>query len=281
MDTFGQAIETQRGESDGHARRTRPLLSATRRPVRPCSDGALRRAAGFAARALGETLYATRCVICDAPGADLCERCRLRLPYIDRYLACTRCGAPNGHLQCTECNTLALAELGRAELPYEGCASVIEHRGHARSIVTAYKDSGQRQLARLMAQLLSRIIPARWKAPGTVLAFVPADEKARRRRGFDHMELIASELAPLVGIPRVQVLRKAAVADQRNLGRVERFGNIAGTIRVSPGLSSPVPTRIILIDDVYTTGATLFAACDALRAAGARQIRCATFARVP
>jgi predicted amidophosphoribosyltransferase len=56
---------------------------------------------------------------------------------------------------------------------------------------------------------------------------------------------------------------------------------MAGAIRMKPETSIQEGQRIILVDDVYTTGATLFAACDALRQAGARTVYCATFARVP
>lgn len=278
MSTIKLVPKTPQGKADGNARpsNARHSLTIPQRTLQRQASN-LRKAAGFAARALGETLYTTRCVMCDTPGEDLCTNCRMRLPYIDRYLACKRCGAPFGMLQCTECNSQALAEVERKRLPFDGCMSVIVHRGRARSIITAYKDAGQRQLAGLIASLIALCIPLSWMASGTVMTYVPADVRARRRRGFDHMQGIASNLASMLGLELVPLLLKDAVADQRGLSRPQRFANMQGRLHVLE--STRIPSRALLVDDVLTTGATLYAASDALRQAGVRQLHCATFAR--
>ena len=231
--------------------------------------------------AVAETIWATRCVVCDRPGTLLCDTCRTYLPYIDRWLACPRCGSPHGQVQCMDCNSFSLAEVGRADVPFERCVSAIEHRGATRALVTAYKDAGERRLSGEIARIVADTLPGSWVEPGCALAFVPADRKARRRRGFDHMELVARELADVLGVPCMHALEKLPAADQRGLGRRERFRNMVGTIRARPALAGLMPESAILVDDVYTTGATLFAASDALRLAGVKRLRCATFARVP
>ena len=234
-----------------------------------------------AGNGLAEVAWTTRCIICDTPGKTLCDSCALQLPYIDRWLACPRCGAPHGLRQCVECNTLALAEIDRAEPPFARCVSVIEHRGTARGIVTGFKDGGERRLGLQIARLMDRAIPPSWKT-ADALTYVPPDKKALRRRGFDHMAIVTSELSRLTGLPLRPLLRKLPTSDQRGLERRERFSNMEGAIRpLPPNPGTPPPRRVVLIDDVYTTGATLFAACDALHEAGVREIRCATFARVP
>ena len=151
----------------------------------------------------------------------------------------------------------------------------------ARAIVTGYKDAGERRLSAEIADIIADVLPRHWTAPDTVMTFVPADRAARRRRGFDHMAAIAGELSGKTGLPCMPLLQKAPVADQRGLTRRERFQNMAGAIRTRPEAGAQAGKRVILVDDVYTTGATLFAACDALREAGAREVLCATFARVP
>ena len=237
----------------------------------------LARAVGLAAI---ESIWTTRCIICDTPGDTLCPSCRLRLPYIDRWMACPRCGSPHGSLQCVSCNSFSLAEVERTDTPFERCVSAIEYRGMARSIVTGYKDAGERRLSADMAHLMANAIPRSWQTAKPALTYIPADKAARRRRGFDHMSLVADELARQTGLSRVKLLEKLPASDQRGLGRAQRFENMAGSIRIAAGTRS-MPECVIVADDVYTTGATLFAACDALKAAGAQRVLCITFARVP
>ena len=231
--------------------------------------------------ALVETVWTTRCIICDRPGSVLCETCRLRLPYLDRWLACPRCGSPHGRGVCVSCNTFSLAEVGRINVPFDRCISAIEHRGMARSIVTGYKDAGERRLARVMARIIADAMPDSWTSRSTAITYVPADRKALRRRGFDHMAPIARELAQIASMPCIPLLEKLPASDQRGLTRRERFANTAGTIRANRKAVASAPGTAIIVDDVYTTGATLFAASDALRSAGVRCVYCATFARVP
>lgn len=256
-----------------------PAIPAVERP-RP-QPIRLGRIARELASGVAEVIWATRCIICDKPGRVLCDDCRLQLPYIDPLLACPRCGSPHGSLQCVDCNTFSLGEVGRNSVPFDRCISVIEHRGLARNIVTGYKDAGERRLSTDIARMIADVIPRSWVDANTVLSFVPADRLARRRRGFDHMALVAEELAKQTGLPCTQLLQKTPVADQRGLTRRERFANMGGSIRASGHASASAGRRVLLVDDVFTTGATLFAACDALHVAGIRQVLCVTFARVP
>ena len=231
--------------------------------------------------AIAELVWSTRCIVCDAPGTVLCDSCRLRLPYIDRWLACPRCGSPHGATQCVSCNSYSLAEVGRSAVPFDRCVSAIEHRGIARSIITGYKDAGERRLAREIARLTFNVMPRTWMRQGACISYVPADRVARRRRGFDHMAPIAREIARLAALPCVPLLYKQSTSDQRGLTRRERFANMTGAVRMDADVGGRLPPRVILVDDVYTTGATLFAASDALRDAGVNELYCATFARVP
>ena len=71
------------------------------------------------AEAAAETLWPTRCAICDRPGNVLCARCARLLPYVDWWRACRRCGSPFGYVQCDACSSVTLARIGRKRLPYE------------------------------------------------------------------------------------------------------------------------------------------------------------------
>lgn len=227
--------------------------------------------------AVAESLFPTRCAVCDAPGSVLCGQCAGGLPFIDATLACPRCGAPFGRVQCTECSRTLLAPFGYEEPPYNEAVSALVLTEAVRRIVTVYKDQGERRLARPIAAIMARYLPPAWLARQPALTFVPATAAARRRRGFDHGELIARELSFLADCELVPLLAAPTHRDQRKLGRAGRIGNMRASMRVMPGATAP--RTVLLVDDVCTTGSTLFAAAEALKAAGARTVFCATFAR--
>ena len=224
-----------------------------------------------------ETLFPTRCPLCDAPGTVLCDRCARRLPYIDATLACPRCGAPYGRVQCTECNPVLMAPFGCKEPPWDGAVSALVLTEAARRVVTVYKDQGERGLARPMAAIMGRYLPPAWLADEPAVAFVPATPGARRRRGFDHAELLARELSWIIGAEWAPLLAAPRRLDQRRLSRTARIQNMRASMRALPGAT--IPPAIILVDDVCTTGSTLMAAVEALREGGAHTVYCATFAR--
>ncbi len=233
------------------------------------------RIARFAAEVVAETLWPTRCALCDVPGAVLCERCASLLPYLDWWRACKRCGSPFGLVQCDLCNPVALARIGREQLPFAGCASAVMFDEETGRLVRVFKDQGEQRLAGVMAAAMSRAVPPSWAFE--VVTFVPATLAAARYRGFDHAELVAREVAAAFGVPCLEALARPKTRDQRALTGAQRIENLAGRFRA---LDCRLPQRLLLVDDVYTTGATLCAATDALRSAGCAEVRCLTFARV-
>ena len=240
-----------------------------------------RRALGavrFAAEAAAETLWPTRCALCDAPGAVLCERCAERLPYLDWWRACKRCGSPYGLVQCDLCNPESLGRIGRDELPFLGCASAVLFDDTTTGrIVRVFKDQGEQRLSAVMADAMVRAVPPSWEFDA--VTFVPATLAAARYRGYDHAQLVAVDVARLLDAPCIEALARPKTRDQRSLTGRQRIANLAGEGRFR-ALDRALPPRLLLIDDVYTTGATLCAATDALLAAGCEEVRCLTFARV-
>ncbi|MGI6591217.1 MAG: ComF family protein [Eggerthellaceae bacterium] len=233
-----------------------------------------------AGNALQELVWTTRCVICDTPGELICAECARALPYIDLWQACPRCGTPFGRLICTECNHLMLAKRGRQALPYERCTSAVIHTDAVRHIVTAFKDGGERRLAPLIAAYSAATVSPGISHTNAVLTFIPSTNRARRQRGFDHTEETARFLAVHLHLPLARIFSRPRGRDQRGLSREERQLNMAGKLQIRPYWQGRLPRRVIVYDDVYTTGATLFAASDALRTGGCTVVRCVTFSRV-
>lgn len=218
--------------------------------------------------AIAELLFPTRCAGCDLPGGLLCDACAERLPLIDPFTACPRCGAPTVSACCVEC----------ADVPFTfaaaRCAGVLEPP--LSRMVALHKDAGERRLAPALASLALDAL-AGWLEWPDVVCGVPASPAAVLHRGFDHGALLAASLGALSGIPAIEPLRCRPRLDQRALTREQRRANAARSIVPRAGVH--VPPRILLLDDVFTTGATLDAAASALLSAGAVEVRVVAVAR--
>ena len=178
--------------------------------------------------------------------------------------------------QCDACNPVYIGRIGRDTWPFAACASATAFSAETGHIVGVFKDQGEQRLAAAMAACMARAVPPDW--PVDAVTFVPATLAAMRFRGFDHAELLARETARALGVPYRQLLARPHTRDQRKLTRGQRIANLAGSFRAASDAGCGL--RLLLIDDVFTTGATLCAATDALLASGAVEVRCLTFARV-
>lgn len=218
--------------------------------------------------ALLDLVFPPRCAGCDLPGALLCSRCNDAVARIDQANACPRCGAPLVGGTCAECGERAFA------FSAVRCAALLAPP--VSRAVVVLKDAGERRYAAVLAALLAEAA-ADWLRADDVLVPVPASPQALRRRGFDHAADIAQELGRSAGLPVVRALGATHTADQRSLGRADRFANRSGAFRVIPEVAPPL--RAVLVDDVLTTGATLDSAARVLRAAGAAEVRALAVAR--
>jgi predicted amidophosphoribosyltransferase len=236
------------------------------------------------AQGLLELIAPTRCAGCELPGVLVCDECRDGLPRIHQPAACRRCGAPDGIEACAECDGVALA-FSRA-----ACAALLALP--LSRVVTVYKDGGERRLAGPLAEIalpalehsigddaavdVARLGPGAPPIEWTLVP-VPASRRAVARRGFDHVERLARELATASGMHLTRVLERRGGRDQRGLGREQRRTNVAGVFRALE--AEDVPRRALLVDDVITTGATLDSAARTLLVAGSEEVRVIALAR--
>jgi predicted amidophosphoribosyltransferase len=139
--------------------------------------------------------------------------------------------------------------------------------------VSAWKERGLRALADEAADAIANTL----EAPSVAaLAFIPRDRDRSLKRGHNPAERLARALGRRWELPIVAILaRTRSPRPQRGLSLNARRRNVAGSFRAS----SDTPTRVGLVDDVYTTGSTASAAASALRKAGARRVEVVTFAR--
>jgi predicted amidophosphoribosyltransferase len=184
---------------------------------------------------------------------------------------CGGCSAP-GHALCLACRRLLGAPFGWRPTPcppgLPHLVSAAAYDGEVRSALLAHKEHGRRGLTRPLGEALARAVAALGPPGGVLLVPVPSSRAAVRARGQDHARRLAAAAArELPGCRARPLLVPArAVADQSGLDSRQRAANLAGALRAR----QPLPgVRVVVVDDVVTTGATLVEAARALRAAGA------------
>lgn len=214
-----------------------------------------------------DLLLPRRCLVCGAGGTQLCAGCLERLPRLGPPL-CARCGAPTAWpvRRCREC-------AGR-RLAFASARAAVAYDDAVRRIVTGWKERGLRALADGAAGIVAETVPC--PAGAATVTFVPPDAGRRLERGHHPAERLAEALAARWQLPCTPLLARAGAARrQRGLSLAERRRNVSRAFRAT----ARAPTRVLLVDDVYTSGATVSAAATALRVAGARTIDVVTFAR--
>jgi ComF family protein len=213
-----------------------------------------------------DLVFPRRCVICGSNGAVLCSACEGRLERLGTP-CCERCGAPTAWPveRCREC-------AGR-RIAFARARAAVAYDDSAKRLVGAWKERGQRTLAELAAEIVDGVV-ARPRA--YTVTFVPADHDRLLRRGHNPAQRLADALGSRWQLPVVPLLRRApGGAPQKGLTLAERRRNVRGAFAAT----AAVPKTIVLVDDVYTSGATVSAAATALRKSGARRVEVVTFAR--
>lgn len=256
----------------------------------------LRKAAKLASKALAETLWPSRCALCDSPGPVLCQRCKRQLPYIDWLKACPRCGAPWGALICSECNSFVTHRRMGGGFELDGGVSLLASTPESLALTVMLKDRNELRLADELGALLAGALPRTLLAgvppacqgrkpteawPVEAVTWVPARPDALRRRGFDHAQLLAQACAQSLGLPATGLLQARKARDQRKLAAAQRAQNMQKAFFANATMTNAcLPKSVLLVDDVYTTGATLMGAATALRHAGVKRVIGATALRV-
>ncbi len=194
-------------------------------------------------------MFQSRCAGCGRVGPVLCRTCRFAL------------AAPSAMPQTRD------------------VIAAVPFAGRPRDVLLGFKYGNRRQLGHHLAGLLvNRVLAAGLGANDfDVVTWAPTSRQRRHRRGFDQAELVARRVALQLGVPCRRLLeRDGASAAQTGLDRFERLHGPVFRAR-----STVAGQRVLVIDDVVTTGSTLRSADAALCAAGARSVQRAAVATTP
>jgi ComF family protein len=194
----------------------------------------------------------------------------------------TRCAACDrlGPSPCASCHAGLRPPAPEPDPPgLDGLVSLLRYDGPARPLVARIKYRNQRAtLDWLASGLADRVRGGLAGEAVDLVTWAPTTSPHRRRRGFDHGELLARAVARRLGVPARRLLTRDPGPAQT--GRPARARRQQGPCFRCPR-PPPTSARVLVVDDVVTTGATLRAATQALRRAGCRQIVVACAARTP
>lgn len=231
-------------------------------------------------KGLLDLLFPPRCPLCpgipEGEGAAFCPPCSAEL-FDDNNLACPACAATVGPFaviggECAWCRGQNYA--------FDGATRMGTYSGRRREVVLRVKSCQSEWLGELVARQWLARRPAAFAALNlTAVVPVPMHWLRRLWRQTNHACTIARALAEGLGVPYRPwwLWRSRATPEQKGLARTARLDNVQGAFTVWGRLSGE---RVLLVDDVLTTGATAHQASRALKAAGASFVHVAVLARV-
>jgi len=161
----------------------------------------------------------------------------------------------------------------------DGCVTPLRYAGTVRDSIHRFKFGGLSCYAPAYAALLAPAVRERLQDRIDVIAWVPVSRRRRRERGYDQAQLLAQELAKQLDLPYERLLLRTrnTAANSSLQGAEKRRANVAGAFQAIPERAAG--RRILLADDVYTTGATMSECARMLLMAGAESVHGAAVAR--
>ncbi len=205
------------------------------------------------------------CCSCDRVGSILCDYCKYDIKS-EGYESCVVCGGVcgSGEALCRQ-----------HTLPFTRVWCVGERSEVLKQLLNRHKFERARSGFLVLAELLDSHLPI--LPQDTVVVPVPTIAKHIRQRGFDHTALLAGELARRRGLVYHRAIERTTNTTQLGKGRRERRAQAKQAF----GCAAVAPGTYLLVDDIFTTGATAEFAAQALKGAGATEVWLAVVARQP
>ena len=195
--------------------------------------------------------------------------------------------------------------------------SVVALNDDALKIIKVYKDGFERRLAVPISLMMSRYVEPSWINQNAIITYIPSTLEAINKRGFGHMREIATLIGQICKLDVVNVFSRPKSSDQRNLSRIQRIENVQNSLKINEKVACELFAKlnasdinqaatpvfsgqcnsqrnflqqkkklqckmrpVLVIDDVCTTGSTLYAAANALKEIGVKTTYALTFGKV-
>ena len=213
--------------------------------------------------ALLSAFFPDRCAYCGAvvPHPErMCPECAVKLPVVEGE-TCPLCGCARRDCTCEN-----------HRHPYDRCIAPLYYEGPARHVILRMK---QRERPYVVRELAARMIRAFLRSgeplPDAVV-YVPMTRKDERQRGFNQSRMLAAEVAEGLAVPLWAALRKVQqTRPQKQLSAEQRSGNVLGVFDAAPDMAL-AGKRLLLVDDLMTTGATAGECAKVLKLYGAERV---------
>lgn len=231
-----------------------------------------------------ELVFPGYCVVCQKQCQSfVCQNCASKLPWIKKH--CLYCGWPTPltMASCRDCR--------HRKLFFDQARSIFIYENEVKKLIHNFKYNDQKWLAPYLAFYLASLLKEEtnsslllqkrngFSAPFTAVTWVPMTNLKRLARGYNQSQLLAMHLAKIINCLALGLLvKKQNTLDQNQLKFKERAENLKGAFTLAPTVTH-LPQAVILVDDVYTTGATVAECSYVLKRAGVKKIQVLTVAR--
>lgn len=207
------------------------------------------------------------CAGCGIAGAWICDECLETVRWVDQRRACQHCGQTAAALACRRCQEWPEIDLQ--------VRSACEFDGAVRESILRMKYRGEFSRASWHGEMLAGLyLDLGWQVDCIVP--VPLHRNTRRRRSYNQSEKLAQALSSTIGVEFADRLeRRRDTPSQTQLTGDQRRQNVSGAFGVRGDVAG---MRVLLVDDVVTTGSTLLACATALVDAGVQEVRALTIA---
>ena len=207
-----------------------------------------------------DLLFPPKCPFCrrvlDDPRAPLCPKCQPQLPWLEKK------------------------ESFRKVEHTAGCWSPLVYQDMVRACIHRYKFTPVPALGQPLGLLAAQCALDHPEIAPDVVTWTPLSRKSLKKRGFDQAQLLAREVGRGLGVPVEPLLEKTRETRQQSLleSPAERKANTLGAYRLREG-ENVAGKKILLVDDVVTSGSTLSACAGELKRKGAAEVWCVTLAQ--
>lgn len=222
---------------------------------------------------LSNILYPVRCPICEKippSGLSICPKCYQAIAFVEQPY-CYSCGKPLSKQEeeyCFDCR--------RHPKSFTAGYALAVYNQTTKSSLAAIKYHNRRQFLNFYAEETLRVYGSLFSSLHfDAILPVPIHKKRRRKRGFNQAALFARQIGKALHIPVYEsvLIRKINTLPQKNLSPEKRLENLQRAFALHPELGGCVPFDcVLLVDDIYTTGATMEALTRLLKEAGVKKV---------